>query len=450
MSPPMPIAPSVPIEIPQNFGYNSSVLDPIQQPAEDGADGINGDAGHITCPVTGAEKVPVTSLNVLANFKGTFRGFGFNTIFRPNSKITPTSFPVETTDTNDDNVLQLNLTSETMTFGNELGNVPNRGLGEQADIILNGVPYTQVILDAMPPEAGSPCKPPVIHFEPGLWMRVPESATMPNLAASFNRMASIPHGTTINAQCFGPATLHKGPPEIPPVGITPVFLPTGKDTPFASQTAKDSRSRRLPQDLRPFMKDGTITQEILNDPNTVLRNANKGKEIIEHITFTVTTAAQPPNLGGGTSNIGFNVGADDGAKFPASPKERSGNANATKMTAQYWISRVREKIHLDPCMEKGQFVSPERKGHRDVVPEFKIDSHHLFSEKKTITVEYTQIQYSQFVALDFNGLGWPHVSVATLAPARHYNGPKLKHVNVDMKRTFQPLIKQDPDLTKRT
>ncbi|EEU43582.1 uncharacterized protein NECHADRAFT_82514 [Fusarium vanettenii 77-13-4] len=434
MSPPLPVAPSVSIEIPQNFAFGPTVLDPIEQPVEDGTNGTHGDSKeHPSHLVTGAAAVPVTSLDVLANFKGTFRGFGFNTIFRPDNKITPTHFPVKPTDTNDDNVLQLNLTSETMTFGNELGNVPNRGLGEQADIMLNGVPYTQTILDAMPSDVLSPCKPPVIHFEPGLWMRVPEVATMPDLAASFNRMASIPHGTTINAQCFGPAVTHKGPPVIPSVGITPVFLPTGKETPFASQTASDKASRRLPQDLTPFEKDGTITQEILNDPNTVLRNANKGKHIVEHTTFTVTTASQPPNLGGGTSNIGFNIGADDGAVFPATPKERSGNANATKMTAQYWISKVRAEIRLLPCMEKGDVVSPVSHGPRDAVPQFVIDRHHVVTAPKTITVEYTQIQYSQFVALDFNGLGWPHVSVATLAPTKHFNGPKLKHVVVGKK-----------------
>jgi len=29
----------------------------------------------------------------------------------------------------------------------------------------------------------------------------------------------------------------------------------------------------------------------------------------------------------------------------------------------------------------------------------------------------TQIQYSQTVFLNFNGLSWPHVSVATLMPS---------------------------------
>jgi len=35
----------------------------------------------------------------------------------------------------------------------------------------------------------------------------------------------------------------------------------------------------------------------------------------------------------------------------------------------------------------------------------------------TIALSTTQIQYSQEVVLNFNGLSWPHVSVATLVPA---------------------------------
>jgi hypothetical protein len=33
-----------------------------------------------------------------------------------------------------------------------------------------------------------------------------------------------------------------------------------------------------------------------------------------------------------------------------------------------------------------------------------------------VKVATTQIQYSQKVLLDFNGLSWPHVSVASLVP----------------------------------
>src|SRR5271154_394943 len=76
---------------------------------------------------------PQPPLGVLTNFTGNFAGTGFNTIFRPNS--TPTTT----------NVLELNLTTETLSFSSSLGSVPNRGLSPQNDIYLNGVPYVQAI-----------------------------------------------------------------------------------------------------------------------------------------------------------------------------------------------------------------------------------------------------------------------------------------------------------------
>ena len=47
-------------------------------------------------PVVGGPKPPVTappSLGPLAAFTGTFKGNGFNTIFRPDSVATPTPLP---------------------------------------------------------------------------------------------------------------------------------------------------------------------------------------------------------------------------------------------------------------------------------------------------------------------------------------------------------------------
>ena len=38
-------------------------------------------------------------------------------------------------------------------------------------------------------------------------------------------------------------------------------------------------------------------------------------------------------------------------------------------------------------------------------------------EPRYITVQVPQIQYSQLVFLNFKGLTWPHVSVATLVPS---------------------------------
>jgi hypothetical protein len=42
---------------------------------------------------------------------------------------------------------------------------------------------------------------------------------------------------------------------------------------------------------------------------------------------------------------------------------------------------------------------------------------------KIIKVTTTQIQYSQSVFLNFAGLTWPHVSVATLVPATEQTVP---------------------------
>ncbi|KAH6887092.1 hypothetical protein B0T10DRAFT_490693 [Thelonectria olida] len=244
-------------------------------------------------------------------------------------------------------------------------------------------------------------------------------------------MASIPHGTTINAQCFNPAVTSPGAPSFPPVGITPIIIQGKTPRRFASQNIGDVDSRRLPQDLAEYEKAGTITQETLNNPNSTLLNANKGKNILEHTTFEVSTVPKAPELGGGTSNIGFNVGTDGGKINPATPARRSGNANAATTTAQYWISTIRAKIDLTPyshstvpsCPEKKpRIVSPVSLGPRDAVPRFTVDF--TVPSPKTITVEYTQIQYSQMVVLDFNGLSWPHVSVATLAP----NGQALSEV----------------------
>jgi hypothetical protein len=54
------------------------------------------------------------TLGALAGFAGTFTGNGFNTIFRPQNSTTPTPLPVPVPSS--DHVLELNLTSETLSF----------------------------------------------------------------------------------------------------------------------------------------------------------------------------------------------------------------------------------------------------------------------------------------------------------------------------------------------
>ena len=64
----------------------------------------------------------------------------------------------------------------------------------QGDAFLNGIPYVQKINDV-----SVPANPVGIHFEPGVWLSVP-ATTVPEEGATIVRMASIPHGTTIEAQ----------------------------------------------------------------------------------------------------------------------------------------------------------------------------------------------------------------------------------------------------------
>ncbi|RGP71960.1 hypothetical protein FSPOR_3075 [Fusarium sporotrichioides] len=442
-----PIAPAVNINVDKSFNYGPSVIQPTLQLNDEPVktNGHTSVTGKTCTHDTKLQIPPPPPLDVLDKFTGTFRGFGFNTIFRPASRRTETKFDKPPTDTQDDNVLQLNLTGETQVFGEVLKKVPNRGLFDQADIDLTGLMYTQTIVDAMPPPEGetAPENPPAIHFEPGLWMRVPPVTEMPRLSASFCRMGSIPHGTTINAQGFQPSITTKGPPDIPSTDITPIILPLGNGPQkieiqkakqrFNNQNADDDASRRLPQNLGPFIANGTITQAILDDPNKILRDANKGKDIIESTMFIVSTNAPADAFGGGTSNIGFNIGADAGLKS-ASAKAKSGNANAVDVTAQYWVSKIRTQVELDSSVRIGQTISPRGHGPRDAVPEFYIDEQVTIpSTRKTVTVAYTQIQYSQMVFLDFNGVKWPHVTVATLAPIVNLEKPRLSSAIVEAK-----------------
>lgn len=360
---------------------------------------------------------PNPPLLVLDKFQGTYAGQGFNTIFRPQSSATPTTFPNNPTQGANDNVLELNLTTETLAFASPLGSVPNRGLFAQGDIFLSGVPYVQTIQDVTNPATGKADGPATgIHFEPGLWMRVPASTTNPVQAESLNRMASIPHGTTINAQGLAPQNTTPGAPNIPKVDITPFFI--GQPTnlvPFPNQTASLNNTLRLPQDLNTFIKAGTITQAILDDPNTVLRNANAGKTINKTTTIQISTKPAAPQLGGGTANIDFLVGATSGSTTGP-------NAHAVQMDATFWISEVSHKITV-PVHAQGQgpleiaAPSPVKGAPAGfLAPSFIIDPPAAVTVPKTITVTSPQIQYSQKVLLNFAPLSWPHVSVATLIP----------------------------------
>jgi len=365
-------------------------------------------AAHLAARVLGGLAIapaaaPEADLGPLVAFAGTFVGNGFNTIFRPNNSVTPTPLPIPLVPPGD-NILELNLTFDSIAFSSSLGAVPNRGTQPQGDIQLNGVPYLQTVNDVTTSAPGV-----IIHVEPGLWMMVPATDT-PAETPTLTRMGSIPHGTTIQAE--GTSFTVPGPPIINPVDITPFVVggtQAANPVPFTSQTAVTPGTARIPQDLTAFIANGTITQAIVTDPNTVIRDHVAGLNITSTTVISISTQPGLPIFGGGTDNIAFLLGDPAGAKP---------NANAIKMEAIFWIETVATTIKV-PAQTPGGLpvtVSPMQTNPGQPVPSFQIDPSANIPAPVTIPVTYTQIQYTQTVLLSFNGLNWPHVSVATLVP----------------------------------
>ena len=372
-------------EIPDRFVINEVPVEPGMAPS--------------------AATQPDPPLGPLAAFTGKFTGRGFNTIFRPQNPMTPTTLPVPQPDS--DNILELNLTIEVLSFMDPLGSVPNRGR-QQADIFLNGVPYLQSISDVTDPLKVTP-----IHLEPGIWVIVPPTTDPEGSVTTVARMASIPHGTTINAQ--GTITSIAGGPDskgsapnhlkipLAPAGtsaITP-FDTAGDLIPFPSQKVADAGTPRIPQDLTGIP---AITQALLDEPNSLLNDHIAGVTILFTDVLAIDTQ-QSAIPGGGTDNIDFLAGD------AAAP-----NADAQRMSAMFWIEIVQAQIEIGPLNAGGsQTVSPVVP-HGAPAPTFTVNSASAITEKQSITVTYTQIQYTQNVSLNFATLTWPHVSVATLVP----------------------------------
>lgn len=384
------------VSMPGNFEYGevpsaARILEEAGKAALQAAPGVVRRAG-----------APAPDLGPLAAFVGDWHGTGMNTIFRPDNPETPTPLPVPVTGS--DNVLEINLTSETLSFSKSLGSVPNRGSGAQGDIFLNGVPYLQTINDVT-----FPGQVTGIHFEPGMWVIVPKT-TVPEEGATLARMASIPHGTTINAQ--GTFFTVQGGPRIDPVDITPFTITDHKPVPFPSQTVTNQGTPRIPQDLTPFNAAGTITQAILSDPTTILRNHIAGQNIVSTDVLVIDTSPKAPLFGGGTDNIAFLLGDPNGTQANA-------NANAVEMKAIFWIETVEHEIHIPvlPLSAQPHILQPAGVKVGQLAPKFALHPAAAVTAPKVIKFRTKQIQYVQQVFLNFKGLSWPHVSVATLVPA---------------------------------
>src|SRR6266487_1121065 len=263
-------------------------------------------------------------LGALAGLLGTWKGHGFNAIWRPHH---PAS--------QQDRFLELNKTDETLVFTRI--NEPSTGAG--------------------------------LHIEPGIWAAVPATAD-PSEPASVVRMASIPHGTVILAQ--GVAEVHPGGPQhIPDNNILPFFFgspaPANSDFNSVAQTFTELNLSQ-PTQFR-FVAPG-VTQNIVKNPNSVLQDALRsslqGTTMKSRTFLHVATNHSIIKAGGGTANTAF---------LATSGNPPGGNAKATRAEATFWIETI-----------AGTGGQP--------------DKH--------------QLQYTQLVMLDFNGIHWPHVTVGTL------------------------------------
>jgi len=298
-------------------------------------------AAHLASPVEDSDTVSsfrgvperaalATELGPLNDLPGRWTGSGFNLIARPH--FGPGS----------DFFLELNLTAETLQFTTIGSPIPNRG-SDQADINLRGVTYLQQISDAKTHGA--------LHIEPGIWLQIP-ATTAPTEPESVSRLACVPHG---DAACaIGTAPRVSGKPKIEPVNTVPFGegqkMPApGTPNSFPEYDLSKPSNFRTNSSLLVG-----ITQDMVTDPTVALRHALHEQTILETQTLSVTSHK---DKGGGVQNIPFVMQ----------------NANASFMSALFWIERVQGPNGI-----------------------------------------FLQLQYVQTVLLDFKGLRWPHVSVATL------------------------------------
>jgi hypothetical protein len=259
-----------------------------------------------------------------------------------------------------DRFLELNMTNETLVITPINGAIPNRGLA-MPDIDMFGLTYLQQISEAST-GAG-------LHIEPGIWAHVPHT-TDPNEPPSVVRMASIPHGTVILAQGVS-QVLQGGPQNIPDNNMLPFFFgspaPANGDFNSVAQTFTELNLSQ-PTPFR-FVAPG-VTQAIVKNPNSVLQTALQQSLHNTHMksrTFLhVATNHSTIKAGGGTANTAF---------LATSGNPPGGNAKATQVEATFWIETI-----------AGPGGGPDRH----------------------------QLQYTQTVMLDFNGIHWPHVTVGTL------------------------------------
>ncbi len=443
---------------------------------------MNEETSRKTCPFknTGVpipprfQQGPMTTalqLGPLAFLAGSWRGPGFNAIWRPDNSKPPENSPIH-------RFLELNLTHDSFDFQIIPGVVPNRGFNNQPDLDLYGLHYLQRVSDA-DPSPGPKVKPPgysttakqALHIEPGLFMNVPASQQPSTGNTIVNeptivRMGSIPHGVTVLMQGPNPGCKPTpGKPIIPPLnpfdtpgnvypGLAPIPFPGPYPNAFPGAPVQPPPTPPGPNPpavgIQPIVSTASLSptppfiqhvipeinialdslapgsqstgpypetfQGFIDDPNSVLREAIADQDILGFIAINLTTDLLSlngiPTLGVGSlfetvSNIPF-LGVANQAPPNPLPSQPASVATQANPIPNAYVYSASATFWIEWVRNPGG--PPIRLHDGPGKPSGPILELEPFWEHST----YLQLQYSQLVILIFNNILWPHVTVATM------------------------------------
>lgn len=246
----------------------------------------------------------------------------------------------------------MNATRETLDFTPISAPVPNRGSQLTIDDHMHG--QTDIdIYGLRYLQTISDANPPhdPLHMEPGFWLNVP-ATTIPASGPTIVRQGAIPHGSTVQLQGHGLRS--PGRPTFAALNSNALVKPDPTHQPPV-HIPLGYLSALPPAAPAPYDKIAGV----FGNPNLVLEAdiATFASEIVETTTLIVST-----DPAGGVVNI----------PFLANPI--SNNAKTRKVEAIFWIE------HVVPAAGR----------------------------------PFDVLQYSQTVILSFEGIDWPHTSVATL------------------------------------
>jgi hypothetical protein len=193
-----------------------------------------------------------------------------------------------------------------------------------------------------------------LHIEPGVFLKIPPTS-VPETGETIARLGNVPHGNSFCTVGEAHEMVPDASFQIPPTPTVPFKI--GSEPP-PPETKNPFRAYDLSAESK-FRTDPLppeITQEMVDNPAMYNQHRLDG-HTINHMTVLPTSTA----AGGGIGNIPF----------------ITHNADAVSLDSVFAIQRIQ---------------GPNE-------------------------VEFLQLQYTQSAVLNFRGMSFPHVSVATLIKA---------------------------------